>query len=36
VTIVIALDMAKEGFDWVWCEHALTGDYGASQTFLRM
>ena len=24
VDIVIALGMAKEGFDWVWCEHAIT------------
>lgn len=24
VDIVIALGMAKEGFDWIWCEHALT------------
>jgi hypothetical protein len=23
VDIVIALGMAKEGFDWIWCEHAL-------------
>ena len=24
VDIIIALGMAKEGFDWIWCEHALT------------
>ena len=23
VDIIIALGMAKEGFDWIWCEHAL-------------
>ena len=23
VDIIIALGMAKEGFDWPWCEHAL-------------
>ena len=28
--IIIALGMAKEGFDWVWCEHALTIGYRAS------
>ena len=27
VDIIIALGMAKEGFDWVWCEHALTIGY---------
>lgn len=30
--IIIALGMAKEGFDWVWCEHALTIGYRASLT----
>lgn len=30
--IVIALGMAKEGFDWVWCEHALTIGYRGSLT----
>ena len=30
VDIIIALGMAKEGFDWVWCEHALTIGYRAS------
>ena len=24
--------MAKEGFDWIWCEHALTIGYRASLT----
>jgi hypothetical protein len=24
VDIIIALGMAKEGFDWIWCERALT------------
>jgi superfamily II DNA or RNA helicase len=24
--------MAKEGFDWIWCEHALTVGYRASLT----
>ena len=24
VDVIIALGMAKEGFDWIWCEHALT------------
>lgn len=32
VDIVIALGMAKEGFDWPWCEHALTIGYRASLT----
>ncbi|TAM01032.1 MAG: DEAD/DEAH box helicase [Pusillimonas sp.] len=32
VDIVIALGMAKEGFDWVWCEHALTIGYRSSLT----
>lgn len=32
VDIIIALGMAKEGFDWVWCEHALTIGYRASLT----
>ncbi len=22
VDVIIALGMAKEGFDWIWCEHA--------------
>jgi len=30
IDIIIALGMAKEGFDWVWCEHALTVGYRAS------
>lgn len=30
VDIIIALGMAKEGFDWVWCEHALTIGYRSS------
>ena len=30
--IVIALGMAKEGFDWPWCEHVLTIGYRASMT----
>ncbi len=30
VDIIIALGMAKEGFDWIWCEHALTVGYRAS------
>jgi len=30
--IIIALGMAKEGFDWVWCEHALTVGYRGSLT----
>ncbi len=32
VDIIVALGMAKEGFDWVWCEHALTIGYRASLT----
>ena len=32
VDIVIALGMAKEGFDWIWCEHALTVGYRSSLT----
>ena len=27
VDIIIALGMAKEGFDWIWCDHALTVGY---------
>jgi hypothetical protein len=30
--IIIALGMAKEGFDWVWCEHVLTVGYRNSMT----
>ena len=30
--IIIALGMAKEGFDWIWCEHALTIGYRSSLT----
>lgn len=30
--IIIALNMAKEGFDWIWCEHVLTVGYRASLT----
>ncbi|MDB2468550.1 DEAD/DEAH box helicase [Alphaproteobacteria bacterium] len=32
IDIIIALGMAKEGFDWIWCEHALTIGYRASLT----
>ena len=32
VDIIIALGMAKEGFDWIWCEHALTVGYRSSIT----
>ena len=32
VDIIIALGMAKEGFDWIWCEHALTIGYRSSLT----
>lgn len=32
VDIIIALGMAKEGFDWPWCEHALTVGYRNSLT----
>jgi hypothetical protein len=32
VDIIIALGMAQEGFDWIWCEHALTVGYRASLT----
>ncbi|MGH7017435.1 MAG: DEAD/DEAH box helicase, partial [Caulobacteraceae bacterium] len=32
VDIILALGMAKEGFDWIWCEHALTVGYRASLT----
>ncbi len=34
VDIIIALGMAKEGFDWIWCEHALTIGYRSSMTEL--
>jgi len=27
VDIIIALGRAKEGIDWIWCEHALTVSY---------
>ncbi|ABQ39532.1 DEAD/DEAH box helicase [Bradyrhizobium sp. BTAi1] len=30
VDIIIALGMAKEGLDWIWCEHALTVGYRSS------
>lgn len=30
--IIIALGMAKEGFDWEYCEHALTIGYRSSMT----
>ncbi len=30
--IIIALGLAKEGFDWPWCEHALTVGYRGSLT----
>lgn len=30
--IIVALGMAKEGFDWIWCEHALTVGYRGSLT----
>ncbi|WP_010664837.1 DEAD/DEAH box helicase [Marinilabilia salmonicolor] len=30
--LIIALGMAKEGFDWPWCEHALTVGYRGSLT----
>lgn len=30
--IIIALGMAKEGFDWPWCEHVLTIGYRNSMT----
>jgi hypothetical protein len=32
VNVIIALGMAKEGFDWIWCEHALTIGYRSSLT----
>ena len=32
IDIIIALGMAKEGFDWIWCEHALTIGYRNSLT----
>src|SRR3546814_4145735 len=28
VDIIIALGMAKEGFDWIWCEHVLGRAWG--------
>jgi hypothetical protein len=30
--VILALGMAKEGFDWEYCEHALTGGYRSSLT----
>lgn len=30
--VIIALGLAKEGFDWPWCEHALTVGYRGSLT----
>lgn len=30
--VIIALGMAKEGFDWLWCEHVLTIGYRSSLT----
>lgn len=32
VDLIIALGMAKEGFDWPYCEHALTVGYRGSLT----
>ena len=32
VDLIIALGMAKEGFDWPYCEHALTVGYRSSLT----
>lgn len=32
VDVIVALGMAKEGFDWIWCEHALTVGYRSSLT----
>lgn len=32
IDIIIALGMAKEGFDWEYCEHALTVGYRSSLT----
>jgi hypothetical protein len=32
IDIIIALGMAKEGFDWPYCEHALTVAYRGSLT----
>jgi len=32
IDIIIALGMAKEGFDWPWCEHVLTIGYRSSMT----
>lgn len=32
VDVVIALGMAKEGFDWIWCEHAITVGVRGSMT----
>lgn len=32
VDVIIAIGMAKEGFDWIWCEHALTIGYRSSLT----
>jgi hypothetical protein len=30
--LIVALGMAKEGFDWIWCEHVLTVGYRNSMT----
>lgn len=32
IDLIIALNMAKEGFDWPYCEHALTVAYRGSLT----
>lgn len=32
IDVIIALGMAKEGFDWPYCEHALTIGYRSSLT----
>ena len=32
MNVIIALGMAKEGFDWPWCEHVLTIGYRSSLT----
>ena len=32
MNVIIAMGMAQEGFDWEYCEHALTIGYRASLT----
>lgn len=32
VDVIVALNMAKEGFDWPWCEHVIVSGFRSSLT----